>query len=85
MLYSAMSLIAIAVYGFDKSAAEGRRWRTPEVTLHAIGLMGGWPGALFAQDVFRHKYQKTMFQLLFWTTVALNCFALWWLLALWNR
>jgi uncharacterized membrane protein YsdA (DUF1294 family) len=43
-------------------------------------LLGGWPGALLAQDLFRHKTSKTVFQAMFWCTVLLNCGGLaWWL------
>ncbi|TFW08951.1 DUF1294 domain-containing protein [Oxalobacteraceae bacterium OM1] len=75
--YAAASLAAFAAYGFDKSAARraahGNARRTPERTLHLLGVLGGWPGALLAQQVFRHKTQKTSFLALFWLTVALNC------------
>ena len=44
-----------------------------------LALIGGWPGALVAQQVFRHKSRKVVFQFALWTTVALNCGALIWL------
>ena len=70
------------VYAADKSAARRHEWRTPERTLHLLALVGGWPGALVAQTVFRHKSRKTSFRIVFWTTVALNCGALaWWILS----
>lgn len=40
--------------------------------------MGGWPGALFAQERFRHKTRKATFQAVFWLTVALNGTGLAW-------
>ena len=44
--------------------------------------MGGWPGALLAQDVLRHKTSKPGFLAIFWLMVALNVGALaWWLRA----
>jgi uncharacterized membrane protein YsdA (DUF1294 family) len=76
-----MSVLAILLYGVDKSAAVNNRWRTQESTLHFVGLVGGWPGALFAQNVFRHKSKKAEFQSVFWVTVVLNCAGLAWLLA----
>jgi len=81
LAYGAMSLLAILVYGGDKSAAEKGHWRTPESTLHLIGLLGGWPGAMLAQQMFRHKSSKHEFQFMFWLTVLANCGALAWLLA----
>ncbi|WP_157598879.1 DUF1294 domain-containing protein [Rhodanobacter sp. Root561] len=52
-----MSLLSCLMYRADKSAAqEGRRRsRTPESHLHLVDLIGGWPGALIAQQQFRHK------------------------------
>lgn len=79
-LYLAASSLAFAAYAFDKSAARNERWRTQESTLHMLGLIGGWPGALFAQRLLRHKSKKQSFQLVFWVTVVLNCGALIWLL-----
>jgi uncharacterized membrane protein YsdA (DUF1294 family)/cold shock CspA family protein len=81
LAYGAMSVFAILLYGADKSAAMNNRWRTQESTLHLVGLVGGWPGALFAQDIFRHKSKKAEFQSVFWITVVLNCAGLVWLLA----
>jgi uncharacterized membrane protein YsdA (DUF1294 family) len=58
------------------SAADKDHWRTKESTLHRFGLIGGWPGALLAQRVFRHKSRKREFQIVFWATIVLNCVAL---------
>jgi uncharacterized membrane protein YsdA (DUF1294 family) len=79
-LYAGASLLAFAVYARDKAAAQGGRWRTQEKTLHMIALLGGWPGALVAQRVLRHKSSKASFQLTFWATVLVNCGVLGWLL-----
>ncbi len=64
------------LYGADKAAAQQGRRRTPESTLHLIGLAGGWPGALIARQLFRHKTVKQPFSTIFWGTVAVNCGAL---------
>ena len=74
-----LSLLSFMMYAFDKSAAMNRRWRTSESMLLATGLLGGWPGALVAQGMFRHKSSKASFQSAFWTTVVLNCVAVGWL------
>lgn len=74
--YGAMSAIAIIAYGMDKSAATASRQRTPESTLHLLGLLCGWPGALLAQRVFRHKSRKQEFQSTFWGIVVINVAAL---------
>lgn len=80
-LYLGASLVTFVAYALDKSAAQGGRWRTQESTLHLLALIGGWPGALIAQNRLRHKSRKTSFQLVFWMTVLLNCGGLGWLLS----
>ena len=77
-LYLVASLIAFIAYALDKSAARNDRWRTQESTLHLFALAGGWPGALAAQRLLRHKSSKQSFQFVFWVTVILNCCALAW-------
>lgn len=79
-VYAILSVLAFGMYGADKSAAKRGRWRTPEVRLHAVALAGGWPGAMIAQRVFRHKTRKRPFQGIFWFTVVANCGALAWYL-----
>lgn len=75
----AMSALTFAIYARDKSAARQRRWRTREQTLHLLALAGGWPGALAAQRLLRHKSRKTAFQWMFWFTVVGNVALLMWL------
>jgi len=77
--YAVMSAVAFVAYGMDKAAAKAGQWRTPESTLHLLGLACGWPGALLAQRLFRHKSRKREFQVVFWVTVAINLIALAWL------
>jgi len=78
-LYLAASAFTFLVYAKDKRAARRDRWRTKESTLHTLALIGGWPGALIAQQVLRHKSRKDAFQFMFWTTVVMNCAAFGWL------
>ncbi|MCE9610863.1 MAG: cold shock and DUF1294 domain-containing protein [Chthoniobacter sp.] len=69
--YLVMSSLTFAAYASDKLHAERGARRTPEGTLHLLELLGGWPGALLAQEVLRHKTSKTSYQLVFWlVTVA---------------
>ena len=79
VLYFVASIVAFFAYAFDKSAASRNAWRTKESTLQLFSLIGGWPGALAAQRLLRHKSAKASFQATFWVTVALNCGALGWL------
>jgi len=78
-LYLAASAFTFLVYAKDKWAARTGRWRTKESTLHSLALIGGWPGALLAQQMLRHKSRKDAFQFVFWATVVFNCAAFGWL------
>ncbi len=79
-VYVLISLLTLIVYAVDKSAARQGRRRVRERTLHLLALAGGWPGALIAQRLFRHKSRKQLFRAVFWLTVVLNCSACVWLL-----
>lgn len=70
--YGIVSVLAFCLYWSDKRKAQADNWRTPENVLHAVELAGGWPGALLAQQVFRHKTRKVSFQVLFWMIVLLH-------------
>lgn len=72
LAYVLASVLAFLLYWYDKQSAQKGRWRTQENTLHLCELAGGWPGALLAQQVFRHKTRKTSYQLLFWGIVLLH-------------
>ena len=71
-LYAGASVVCALVYAIDKSAAKAGRWRVSESTLHTLSLVGGWPGALVAQQVLRHKSNKAAFRAVFWLTVVVN-------------
>jgi uncharacterized membrane protein YsdA (DUF1294 family)/cold shock CspA family protein len=74
-LYLAASVVCFVVYVVDKSAAVAGRWRVSESTLIFLGLVGGWPGAIVAQQVSRHKSNKVAFRSAFWGSVVLNVLA----------
>ena len=71
-LYMALSLASFIVYAGDKRAARRGDWRVSENTLHLLALAGGWPGALLAQQLLRHKSNKPGFLRWFCVTVAGN-------------
>ncbi|WP_068827701.1 DUF1294 domain-containing protein [Pseudomonas sp. BMS12] len=72
LAYPLLSLFSFCQYWLDKQHAQKGRWRTPENSLDIAELLGGWPGALVAQQVFRHKTRKVSFQLVFWSIVLLH-------------
>jgi uncharacterized membrane protein YsdA (DUF1294 family)/cold shock CspA family protein len=72
LYYLLVSIVTFAAYALDKAAAARRDQRTPEKVLHLFSLVGGWPGALLAQQFLRHKSAKIEFRSTFWFTVVLN-------------
>lgn len=72
LIFVGMSIATYLIYWLDKSAARKGYWRTPEITLHFLAVVGGWPGALIAQQTLRHKTQKQPFRWVFWLTVLVN-------------
>ncbi|MDS1309232.1 cold shock and DUF1294 domain-containing protein [Marinobacter xiaoshiensis] len=78
--YGGVSLVLFVMYWIDKRAAQRGGQRTAENTLHFFELCCGWPGALMAQQVFRHKTRKGSYQVVFWLAVLANLGALGWLL-----
>jgi uncharacterized membrane protein YsdA (DUF1294 family) len=77
--YLAMSVVSFCSYALDKSAARRGERRTPESRLLMLGLLGGWPGAVLAQQWLRHKTIKQPFRTMFWMTVAVNVAGFLWL------
>jgi uncharacterized membrane protein YsdA (DUF1294 family) len=70
--YVGASLLTFILYRQDKIRAGNGRWRIPENWLHAAELLGGWPGALLAQQLYRHKTRKLSFQAVFWVIVLVH-------------
>jgi uncharacterized membrane protein YsdA (DUF1294 family) len=62
-----------------KSPPRTERTSSAPAILAASIFLGGWPGALVAQSVLRHKSRNQPFRIIFWLTVILNCAAIAWL------
>jgi uncharacterized membrane protein YsdA (DUF1294 family) len=77
---SVTSMITLILYFRDKQAAINHGRRTSEFTLQVLALAGGWPGAVYAQQWFRHKSSKSRFQFFFWLCVFINILLLFWLI-----
>ncbi|MBT3136547.1 DUF1294 domain-containing protein [Alteromonas sp. ALT199] len=72
IIYGAVSMLTLLFYGIDKWAAKNDKWRISEAKLHLLSLLGGWPGALLAQQMFKHKRSKSAFMRVYWVTVLVN-------------
>lgn len=78
-VYLFMSSITILVYKWDKRLAMdpvNQTVRVPERSLHILAVLCGWPGALLAQQWFRHKSKKRPFIAVLWITIIINSSAL---------
>lgn len=70
--YGLASVVTWGLFGFDKYRARSAGSRIPEWTLHGIAAVGGWPGALLGQWMFRHKHAKPAFQTILRSIVAIH-------------
>ncbi|MDR7307926.1 cold shock and DUF1294 domain-containing protein [Rhodoferax saidenbachensis] len=70
--YLVMSIVCAGFYWHDKVSARLGEWRTSEEALILMGVFCGWPGAIVAQQVLRHKTTKPSFRMMHWFTVVLN-------------
>jgi len=66
------NVLTLVIYGVDKMAARKAWRRVPESTLLVFGVVGGWPGAMVGQQLFRHKTQKQPFKTYFIVSVILS-------------
>jgi len=78
-VYLFISTVTFLAYAIDKSAAQAGHWRIGENTLQLLALVGGWPGALLAQQILSHKSRKGSFRVVLWIAVLLNCAGFAWL------
>lgn len=69
-IYLLMGLASASAYWADKRAANARRWRTAETTLHMLDFAGGIIGGLLAQAALHHKTAKAGFARITWLIVA---------------
>ncbi|HER1287110.1 TPA: DUF1294 domain-containing protein [Salmonella enterica subsp. enterica serovar Elomrane] len=72
MWFLLANVLTLAIYGVDKTAARKTWRRVPESTLLVFGVVGGWPGAIVGQQLFRHKTQKQPFKTYFIVSVIVN-------------
>lgn len=70
--YVFMTPITILYYAEDKRRALQHQWRISNFYLHCFEIMGGWPGALLAQNEYRHKLRRGAYQYGFWAIVAIH-------------
>lgn len=68
-----INILTVALYWEDKKVSKTKsRSRIPENILLLLGLVGGWPAAICAQQAFRHKTVKLSFKFKFIGTILAN-------------
>lgn len=72
MWFLLANALTLVIYGIDKTAARKTWRRVPESTLLVFGVVGGWPGAIVGQQLFRHKTQKQPFKTYFIISVLVS-------------
>jgi uncharacterized membrane protein YsdA (DUF1294 family) len=75
-VYLTASLAAAVQQWRDKRRAERGQWRISEMALHGMELLGGWPGAVCAQQALHHKTRKWHYRLQLWAIIAIH-YAAW--------
>ena len=68
---AAFSITTFVMYGLDKLLSKTMTVRTPEFVLHALAILGGFPGGWLGMFLFSHKtnIQKHPW---FWIVLALS-------------
>lgn len=73
--YWILSLLTMVLYGIDKANAATHQWRVSEILFHILELLGGWPGALIAQNDFRHKTRQSAYLWILRGIIAIHLMA----------
>ena len=78
---AAASIITFLLYGLDKALAKMNSWRVPEVALHGLALVGGFPGGWAGRSLFRHKTQKGFFIFILVLSTLIHAGLVYWLIS----
>ena len=71
--------ITFLLYGFDKAQSKKGGWRVPEVFLHGLALIGGFPGGWAGRSMFRHKTKKGIFVFVLAVSTVIHLGLIYWL------
>jgi uncharacterized membrane protein YsdA (DUF1294 family) len=73
------SIVTFFFYGFDKRRSKGSDERVPEIVLHVLSLIGGFPGGWAGRAYFRHKTLHTSFLITLIISTVLHLGIAFWL------
>ena len=74
-----INLVAIIMFGIDKSKARRGGRRISEASLFLISFIGGAVGGVLGMLVFRHKTRKLGFKAIMFIIVLINIYLYYWL------
>lgn len=57
-----MNILEFLMFGYDKHQAKVKGWRTSELTLFIILIIGGGIGGIAGMYIFHHKTKKWYFK-----------------------
>ena len=67
-----LNAVTFSFYGYDKIQAKRDGGRVPELVLHWLAVLGGAPGGIAGQWLFRHKIRKPIFHIVLWSSFILH-------------
>ncbi|WGV98391.1 DUF1294 domain-containing protein [Vibrio sp. YMD68] len=70
--YVFLSSATYLVYLYDRGAEVENRTRIPELVLHTLSFIGGWPGAVLAQTLLRYQSSEESYRYRFWCAISAN-------------
>ena len=56
-----VNILSFLLFSIDKSKAQKKQWRIPEIYLIAVSFLGGSIGSLMSMVLFKHKLSKKKF------------------------
>jgi uncharacterized membrane protein YsdA (DUF1294 family) len=59
----AVNIVAFVIMGVDKYKAQRHKWRISELSIFAIGIIGGGAGIFLGMSTFHHKTKHLKFTL----------------------
>ena len=67
-----VNVVTLVFYGYDKFQARRGGRRIPENILHLLAAVGGTPGAIAGQLLFRHKTRDRKFRFIFFAVAGIQ-------------
>ncbi|MBL7200296.1 MAG: DUF1294 domain-containing protein [Anaerolineae bacterium] len=73
-----MTPVLFITYGIDKYLSRVGRFRVPELLLHILAVLGGFPGGWLGMQVFHHKTKHPEFRFVFGLGAVMHAALIYW-------